>query len=395
MTMHRLFQLVLLYACVFCADISMLYADEMPIIAYMGVPNDKSTDENFKNFHDCGFTVSLYGYASLQQLVNACNVAQKYGVKIIGHCPETHNTPEAAAKVLKTNKGFYGYLLQDEPSASDIATCEKEIRRLKAVDDSHCFYINLHPYYAEWTLQCTKTKTYAEYLSVAASTSCRQVSFDYYPVTKDGLRNGWYNNLEVIRRQCNRVGKPMWGFVLSVPHAIYPQPTMGTLRLQVYSNLAYGAQAIQYFTYWTPKPDADNNYHNGPISNNGQKTPTYTLVQKMNKELKAIAPLFYGAKVTQVNHLGIVPTGTKRLTSMPENIRKIISKGKKGAIVSQFAQGGHKYLAVVNKDYVDSMSLHIEKKNNAPVKINTDLSIQTMQTDYRIPAGGIAIFRLK
>ena len=42
---------------------------EMPIIAYMGVPNDQTSHQHFKDFSDCGFNVSLYGYASLRQLI--------------------------------------------------------------------------------------------------------------------------------------------------------------------------------------------------------------------------------------------------------------------------------------------------------------------------------------
>ena len=41
-------------------------------------------------------------------------------------------------------------------------------------------------------------------------------------------------------------------YALSVAYGDHPVATSGQLRLQVYSDLAYGAQAIQYFTYWTP-----------------------------------------------------------------------------------------------------------------------------------------------
>lgn len=387
--------IILLSVFLACTQQSVHADDVMPIIAYMGVPNDKSTDQNFKDFHDCGFNVSLYGYASLQQFVTACSIAQKYNVRILGHCPETHNKPEYAASILKFNKGFYGYVLQDEPSADDIRRLQKEMQRLNTIDNTHCFYINLLPYYGSWILNHTKTNSYAEYLDVAGKTLCQQVSFDYYPVVKDGLREGWYYNLEMIRDLCLKTSKPMWGFVLSVPHYEYPQPTMGSLRLQVYSNLAYGAQAIQYFTYWTPVPEKLNDFHNGPITQDGRKTNTYWLVKKMNKELAAIAPLFYGAKVTAVNHIGVIPEGTTKLKGTPENIRRIITKGKGGSIVSQFEKSGHKYMAIVNKDYQDSLNLHIEKRNSTPMKVNTDLSLQEMASDYKIPAGGIIIFRLK
>lgn len=372
-----------------------LAEEEMPIIAYMGIPNDQSTDDNFKAFSDCGFNISLYGYASLSQLVNACNVAQKYHVRILGHCPETHHSPEKAASILRNNKGFFGYVLQDEPSAIEIKALQKEIARLKTVDNSHCFYINLHPYYAKWTLEHTKTKTYGEYLDVATSTSCKQLSFDYYPVTKEGIRTNWYHNLELIRNQSMKAGIPFWGFVLSVPHAMYPQPTLNSLRLQVYANLAYGAQAIQYFTYWTPKPERENDYHNGPVDNQGKKTSTWYLVQQMNRELKTVSKLFYGAKVTSVRHMKIIPQGCTKQNKMPVNLSSLKIVSSKGAIISQFEKNGHTYLAVVNKNHWDEMTLLIKAKNNIPKHITKSLSEESMKTSYQIPAGDVILFKLK
>lgn len=369
--------------------------DEMPIIAYMGVPNDQTSHQHFKDFSDCGFNVSLYGYASLQQLVEACNVAQQHGVRILGHCPETHDTPEQAAAVLKNNKGFYGYVLQDEPSAAEIRERQKEITRLRSVDNTHCFYINLHPYYADWTLQHTKTRTYEEYLDAAVSTSCRQLSFDYYPVTRDGLRDGWYSNLEAIRTKSIKAGIPFWGYVLSVPHAIYPQPTLASLRLQIYSNLAYGAQAIQYFTYWTPQPDKDNDYHNGPVDQQGKKTKTYDLVKKMNAELKSVSQLFYGADVRSVRHLGTIAKGTKRQTRMPVNLRSLKISSREGAIISQFEKNDHQYLAIVNKDYLHEMTVSLKPRNNQPRHITKTLTEEAVQQNYTLPPGDILLFKLK
>ena len=373
----------------------MAIGGEMPIIAYMGVPNDQSTDDNFRTFSECGFTVSLYGYASLTELTEACNVAHRHGVSILGHCPETHATPERAAAILKDQPGFFGYVLQDEPSAAEIDILEKEIRQIKKVDDSHVFYINLLPNYADWILQHTKTRTYAEYLEKGAATSCRQLSFDYYPVTKSGLRDGWFANLEAFRKKSLSKGIPFWGFILSVPHAIYPQPTIGSLRLQAYANLAYGAQAIQYFTYWTPSPEGENDYHNGPVDREGRKTKTYALVQRMNSELKSVARLFYGARVTSIGHLGVIDKGTRRQTAMPPNLSTLKISGKGGCVVSQFTKDGHTYLALVNKNYRAKMKVTVGWRNDTPRHITKSLVEEPMKSSFSIEAGDILLFKLK
>lgn len=365
----------------------------MPIIAYMGVPNTKTTDANFKDFRDCGFDVSLYGYASLDQMITACRTAARHGVKVLGHCPETHNTPELAARRLMQEEGFFGYVLQDEPSAPRIRELQKEIERLQTVDTKHCFYINLHPYLTDWILTHTKTKSYEEYLRIASATGCQQMSFDHYPIRREGINPDWYYNLEMIRAESIRSGKPFWAFVLSVPHGSYPQPTMASLRLQIYSNLAYGAQAIQYFTYWTPEVTKDYDFNNGPISQQGQKTRTYSLVQKMNRELRPIANLFYNAQVTAVNHIGMTSKGTIGLVLSPKNISNMKVSGKQGAVVSQFTKGGHHYMAVVNKDYLNSMTLSL-KAARGVVRVNKDMTTAKPSTSYKVGAGDIIIFRL-
>ncbi len=385
------FLILLLTLC--CRGISFA-SQGMPIIAFLGVPDTKTSDVNFRDFRDCGFDVSLYGYPSLRQLIEACRVAGRNGVKILGHCPETHDNPEYAARLLKNEPGFYGYVLQDEPSAERIKELEKEIRHLKAIDKSHCFYINLHPYYADWTLLHTKTKTYEDYLRIASATSCRQISFDFYPVTHNGLRGEWYRNIEMVRAESLRSGKPFWGFILSVPHGEYPQPTQASLRLQAYVNLAYGAQAIQYFTYWTPPITREWDFHDGPISQDGRKTATYYLVQKMNRELRPIADLFYGAKVTAVNHLAKLPPHTQALRTVPTNILRLSVESQRGALVSQFKKNGHHYMAVVNKDHAHPMTLYIQGKKGV-CHLQKNLTPTPLAASYRVEAGDIILFRLK
>ena len=376
--------------------------DEMPIIAFQGVPEWKNSDEHFRTFSECGFTVSLYSYTSLDLLVKACRLADKYGVKVLGKCPEMVSSPLLAARTLQKEKGFFGYYIQDEPSVPEISQRQQEIERLRSTDSAHIFYINLHPYYHDsWIEPTLKVKTYPEYLKAASATSCKQLSFDFYPIMTSGIRPTWYQNLEMIRQESLASGKPFWGFVLSVPHNVpftpdtyYPTPTLGSLRLQVYSNLAYGAQAIQYFTYWTPSSSRFN-YHDAPVDVDGQKTKTYDVVQQMNKELKQVTPLFYGAKVLSVHHLGAIPQGATRQTTMPTNIRSLKIVGRQGAILSQFEKDGHRYLAIVNKSHENPLTIRIRTRNNIPRYLTKTLTEERLKTNYTIDAGDILLFKLK
>lgn len=374
---------------------------EMPIIAFNGVPSWQTADAHFLTFSECGFNVSLAPYPSLDQLVKACRSAERNGVRVLGRCPEMVSNPTLAARTLKQERGFYGYYMQDEPSVAEIHERQKEIERLATTDMTHVFYINLFPCYREdWIQSATKAKTYTEYLRAALATSCQQLSFDFYPVTTGGLRPTWYHNLEMVRSESLAAGKPFWGFVLSVPHDVpftpatyYPTPTLPALRLQVYANLAYGAQAIQYFTYWTPAPGRFN-YHDAPVDMNGRKTATYATVQQMNRELRPVARLFYGSRVLTVGHLGDIPQGTTRQTEMPLNIRSLRISGRRGAIVSQLEKDGHRYLAVVNKDHERRMTVRIRTQNDTPRHLTKTLQEEPMKQSYTVAAGDILLFRL-
>ena len=375
---------------------------EMPVIAFIGIPDRDTSEESFRSFSECGFSVSLSTYPSLDLLVKACRYADKYGVKVLGRCPEMVSNPTLAAQTLKREKGFFGYYLQDEPSVPEIQERQKEIERLRTIDMTHVFYINLYPYYREsWVEPATKAKTYPEYLKAASATSCQQLSFDFYPIMTSGIRPTWYHNLEMIRQESLASGKPFWGFVLSVPHEVpftpgtyYPTPTMGSLRLQIYSNLAYGAQAIQYFTYWTPSSSRFH-YHDAPIDKEGKKTVTYPLVQKMNKELKSVSKLFYGAKVLSVHHLGSIPQGTTRQTEMPVNIRSLKIVGRQGAIISQLEKDGHRYLAIVNKSHENTLTVLTKARNKTPRHLTKSLFEELMKSSYTVNAGDILLFKLK
>ena len=76
----------------------------------------------------------------------------------------------------------------------------------------------------------------------------------------------------------------------------------------MYTNLAYGAQCLQYFTYWNSTGVKEN----GPVNPPGEKSPVYDIVREMNAEVQARAGVFVGATVEDVSHIGIPwPEGTE------------------------------------------------------------------------------------
>ena len=119
----------------------------------------------------------------------------------------------------------------------------------------------------------------------------------------------------------------------------------------MFSNLVYGAQGFQYFTWWGV-------YQSGP-------TQVYDRVKTVNAELQALSPYFLGADVTDVWHTGReIPYGTKALSSMPEGISSL-STSDGGAVVSKAVKDGNTYIAIVNRDYKAQMTLEISFSSKA------------------------------
>jgi hypothetical protein len=184
------------------------------------------------------------------------------------------------------------------------------------------------------------------------------LSFDHYPILRKGLRGEWYENLEMVARLARDLEKPFWAFAMSVAHAEYPIPTVANLRLQVFSNLAYGAQMIQYFTYWTPLPPSALKFNNAPIDIHGNRTLVYDRVRQLNEEIRVLSGVFRGARVVHVGHTGdALPFGTQRFRH-GSPIRSVRTEGV-GAIVSILERESRRFLVIVNRDFSKPMPIAI------------------------------------
>ena len=192
------------------------------------------------------------------------------------------------------------------------------------------------------------------------------LSFDHYPVVGDTCRPEWYENREIFSDEARKAGKPFWAFALATAHEPYPIPDLAQLRLQVYSDLAYGAQGIQYFTYWTPEKNPTWDFHHAPVErSSGRRTDVYDKIKQMNAEIRALSGVFLGCEVVSVRHTGeSIPRGTVRLTELPDGVKKLETTGA-GAVVSELRNGNNRFIVIVNRDFKNSMTLQIELDETA------------------------------
>ena len=369
---------------------------EIPIVAYFGIPLEHSNVNRFKEFKEAGFDVSIcfYDDTPVDTLLRILDDAKKSDIRLIISSGWVSVQPHVGIPRLKNHPALYGYFLQDEPWPKDISETTQRYQAMAKQDTRKPTYVNLLPDYGDGMPREIQMPPYKDYLKQTSAIGLPFISFDFYPILKSGIRPTWYSCLEDIRQESLRTGKPFWAFALCTPHADYPQPTIETLRLQVYSDLAYGAQAIEYFTYWTPQATDEWDFHDAPISIDGQRTKNYELVKQMNQELRGLLPLFDGAEIQTVNHMVKIPEGTKKLRRLPTNIRKLKVTGHQSALVSTFKKDGHLYMAVVNKDYQSNMQLYISARSNVTM-LTKQLKEAAVKSSYEIGGGDILLFKLK
>jgi hypothetical protein len=364
--------------------------DSIPILGWHSMPDEYATVDRYREMKEAGFTVSFSFSTDLKVVQRELANAQTAGMKLVAHVG--YENPEILVKEIKDNRALFAYALKDEPFCSDLPTLAAGVKKIQAIDKKHYCYINLFPSYVD---EKALGDTYSNYVQrFIDEVGTGLLSFDNYPIVKNVVREGWYQNLEVIAEKSRKANIPFWAFALSTAHADYPIPTTAHLRLQMYSNLAYGAQCLQYFTYWCPGTDTWN-FHEAPISQDGKKGVVYYRVKEVNNELQKRAFVFVHSKVLGLWHTGTtIPTGTTRLTSLPDKVQSLDTQGN-GAIVSLIKKNNWVYMVVVNKSLDSIMPLNISFKKDVE-RIAPDGTISVLNSyQNSVEAGGAEIFGWK
>ena len=365
-------------------DLTGLTVDgQFPIIAWSDIePTDFA--QRFTTMKDCGINVYLGWYDSFDKVKLALDGAEKAGIKLITKSNELFSDTENTVKAMMAHPALFGYHIEDEPEVSEFSTLASVIKNINAVDDKHFCYVNVYPNWAWGSIDGYMSKL----TSFLSQVPMKFLSFDHYPIKEvngvSSLRPEWYKNLEDVRRVSRARNLPFWAFALALSHklddVLYPIPTLAELRLQMFSNLAYGAQGFQYFTYW-------GIYQSGP-------TQVYEPVKKVNNSIQKLSKIFLGADITDVWHTGTnLPYGTKALKTMPSGITSL-KTGDTGAVVSRVEKDGDVYIAIVNKDYRNDMTLDIAFSAKATFIDNEGYKAEAKSGVYNVSPGDIVIFQI-
>ena len=365
-------------------DLTGLTVDgKFPIIAWTGITAQES-EYKMEIMKDCGINVYLGWYDTVEEVIMTLDNAQEAGVKAILSCNDILYHPAEFVPKVMSHPALFGYHIEDEPETSEFEMLSQIVNGILKVDDSHPCYINLYPNWAWGDIDSYRYKLNAFLTKVPQ----RFLSFDHYPIREiygvSTLREEWYKNLEDIRYVAKAKKVPFWAFALSLSVGDEaekcPVPTTAELRLQQFSNLAYGAQGFQYWTF------------HGIYRNS--KSQIYDRVLQVNKELQALSKIFLGAEVTDVWHTGAeLPYGTKALEKMPDGIKSLVTSNK-GAVVSRVKKGSNIYIAIVNKDYQADMTLDIEFTGKAMKFDSMGYKAEAQSGRTTLSPGNIIVYQI-
>ena len=315
-----------------------------PIVAWYSIEENHISNENYRVLEQAGFNISLSYYSTQTNAKRALVAAEGTNVKLIVSCSDSLWRSGVAEKEIYKHPNFGLFYISDEPSIYDYPRIKRQIDSFKEYDKRHLPYVNLLPIYAKPAY--LNGITYLEYLQGYIDTfSPSYISYDHYPFYRDVFKSDFFENLEIVSRLTQKYSIPFWGFVSSVTNSNNYMSNEAKIRFQVFCNIAYGAQGIQYFTYTCPKGNVS-----AILDSNYSKTSIYEIVAGVNDEIRQISKYVLNSKGHKVWHTGdIIPQGCTGIIN-DKRIESIESDGI-GLVCSLFKRKNKDYLLIVNRDY--------------------------------------------
>jgi hypothetical protein len=364
---------------------------QIPVIAWSGIPAQETSVEKFTELKEMGITINLCNYPNAEAMQQALDIAQQVGITMVTSCPELKTDCENTVKKFMNHPALAGYFLRDEPILKDFDELGEWAKKIRGIDSRHFCFVNLIAAIHPTKTEALGTKSYADYVqTLVQSIPVKQISFDFYPVLNEGIHERWYEGLEIVSAQAKKLGLPFWAFALASSYnELHPEPTIPALRLQMFSNLAYGAQGLEYWSY-----RMSQGLRSAPVGLDGKRTVVYDRIKQVNAEIQNLAGVFAGSKVVAVCHTGtVIPRGTTRLTTLPQAIKVFETEGD-GALVSILENGTNTFFVIVNRSLEKSMPFIIFGDNSLKkvLKDGTIISAANYSSKNVLDPGDMAVY---
>lgn len=363
---------------------------EFPLMAWRGVPDEFISLERIREVRDVGLNLMFYPYKSIETLKQVLDYSELVGIKTLISCPELFTHTDSIVKLFKNHPANGGYFLQDEPTLSFLPQLSELSKKIESIDDTRFTYINLLPYHNNTNEYYSTAESYFNYIErFTIETPLKIISFDHYPITKNWIKPTWYHNLEIITGIAKKANVPFWTFVMSSAHYSYPIPTIEHLRLQVYSNIAYGSKGLQYFTYWMPDREP---YLSGPIDSKGNRTPEYYLLQEINREIQRLSYIYLSCNYHDVGFYGEIPNGTRQFLKTPFFISSIDIKGG-NALLSLMKNDKNEFFMIQNINLHREIAISIKTDNLTSIVLKNGklIPVSLLKEEFKILPGDMII----
>lgn len=313
-----------------------------PIIAWWGPPGT-ARREDFEAYRDAGFT--LHATNPDEGFERALAHVEAVGLRSMVFRQHQGFVLAASPDVVfpAGRDAVVGWIVADEPSGqADVGRAVHEVNALMRRDPARWAFFNMLSPSVQGDPPTDAV------VDAAVRAGMPLLSYDTYAIMRDGSDRAerFYAHLEQFRRASLRHGVSFWAFALTIGHFDYRRPSESDLRWQHYSNLAYGAKGLWYFTYWGPTSWQRWDARAIVDPADGSPTELYPWVQTLNRAVLEVGDVLLRLTSAGVVH-GRPPAGQRPF----EPGRSWITELKaRDALVGFFTSpGGDVYALVVNK----------------------------------------------
>ncbi len=308
----------------------------------------------------------------------------------------TFNPSSYTALTGNSANALYGYSVIHEPLSADLPNLLNAVKNLRTKDPSRVTFDVMASIWRVWD----KAKTFApnwtafdtyvtQYVNHA---NTKIASFDYYILSEingkthyspqGADRVNYYATLNLFGKRTASANKIFWGIANSDDRQIewwdgsthlfqehFPFPTDANLRFNAYSQLAYGAKGMMWYTWDMPTTSCNPavvscETFNYSASNN---PVIYGRLQAINKEMANMGPTLMRLKFVSAVHgaatdpysgesaLPIINASTPVMNN--EDTHDEIAIG-----IHKHLDNGRNYLTFFNKDWQNSKTLWFSTK---------------------------------
>lgn len=268
-----------------------------------------TNDEHYKilseSYVDCIQNVSGTDLNTKERNFRMLDLAQKYGMKAYvadSRVTGSEAEIEAMVETYRHHPATGGYYIRDEPDSAMLDWAIKTYRKIASLDKDKVPHVNLFPDFAVQDYE----RSYVErWIEGVGKENMKYLSFDIYPYLRRGkFEKSYYRNLDIIRRAGLKYHVKTSSYLQSFGIVnIFRRPDENEMRLNVYSNLAYGIKNPVWFCYATPTGQGDK-FMNAVIDSLGQKTDLYLPFQKLNSQIKQLGKTLVHLDAVEVYHSG-------------------------------------------------------------------------------------------